>query len=392
MKVGVLTASISRLAGGLFWSVRSLAKGLEESGCKVEIFSIADQYSAEDVTQWQGVEVRLLTGSGPKAFGYAPGFAKALNSTTLDLVHTHGLWMYPSVAAWRWSKRWGRPLVISPRGMLDPWAVRNSFRKKRLAGMLFEHKHLRHARCLHALCESEYRAIRGYGLVNPVAIIPNGVDLPDLSRIQSESNWGSDLPSDSRFLLFLSRIHPKKGLNHLLNAWARVKREYASAAKPWHLIIAGWDQCGHQQELEQLSATLGLRESVHFVGPQFNQQKAASLIRADAFILPSFSEGLPMAVLEAWSYRLPVLMTPQCNLPEGFVAKAAIDMSPEAASIAVALRKLFGMTELERRMMGDKGRRLAEERFIWPTVAANMSSVYSWVLGRGPMPACVVSE
>jgi poly(glycerol-phosphate) alpha-glucosyltransferase len=276
--------------------------------------------------------------------------------------------------------------------MLDPWAVRNSFRKKRLAGMLFEHAHLRHAKCLHALSESEYRAIRGYGLASPVAIIPNGVDLPDLSRIQPESNWGSNLPSDSRFLLFLSRIHPKKGLRNLLHAWARVMQECAPAAKPWHLNIAGWDQGGHQQELEQLSATLGLRESVHFVGPQFDERKAASLIGADAFILPSFSEGLPMSVLEAWSHRLPVLMTPQCNLPEGFMAKAAIDMSPEAASIAAALKTLFNMTELERQTMGDKGRRLVEERFTWPTVAASMRSVYSWVLGRSPMPACVVSE
>jgi len=392
MKVGVLTASISRRAGGPFWSVRSLAKGLEESGCKVEVFSIADRYSAEDVTQWQDVELRLLTGHGPEAFGYAPGFTRALNLTTLDLVHTHGLWMYPSVAAWRWSKRWGRPLVVSPRGMLDPWAVRSSSRKKRLAGMLFEHAHLRHAKCLHALSESEYRAIRGYGLANPVAIIPNGVDLPELSRIQPESNWGSSLPSDSRFLLFLSRIHPKKGLRNLLHAWARVKQECASAAKPWHLIIAGWDQGGHQQELEQLSATLGLRESVHFVGPQFDERKAASLIRADALILPSFSEGVPMAVLEAWAYRLPVLMTPQCNLPEGFAAKAALQMAPEAASISVALKKLFDMTESERRTMGDKGRRLVEERFTWPTMAASMRTVYAWVLGQGAKPDCVFAD
>jgi len=85
-------------------------------------------------------------------------------------------------------------------------------------------------------------------------------------------------------------------------------------------------------------------------------------------------------------------MTPQCNLPDGFVAKAAIHMSPEAPSIAVAFRKLFDMTELERRAMGDKGRRLLEERFTWLTVAASIRSVHSWVLGRSPMSACVVSE
>jgi len=137
---------------------------------------------------------------------------------------------------------------------------------------------------------------------------------------------------------------------------------------------------------------LGLTESIHFVGPQFGQQNARSLKQADAFILPSLSEGMPMAVLEAWAYRLPVLMTPQCNLPEGFAAKAAVHMLPDAASIAVALNTLFSMSQLERREMGDKGRRLVEERFGWPTVAASMRSVYSWILGRNPIPACVVSE
>ena len=392
MNVGVLTASISRSAGGLFWSVRSLARSLGESGCKVEVFSVADRYSAEDVRQWEGVEVHSLAGRGPEAFGFAPGFARALNSATLDLVHTHGLWTYPSVAAWRWSKRWRRPHVISPRGMLDPWAVRNSPGKKRLAGLLFEDAHLRRAKCLHALNESEYRAIRSYGLANPVAIIPNGVDLPDTAAANPEPAWRSNLPPDARLLLFLSRIHPKKGLINLLHGWAQAKQESELSAQPWHLIVAGWEQGGHQQELAEVSVTLGIRASVHFVGPQFDQQKTASLARADAFVLPSFSEGLPMAVLEAWSHRLPVLMTPQCNLPEGFAAKAAMDMSPEAGSISAALGRLFAMTGLERRQMGDNGRRLVEERFSWLTIAASMRSVYSWVLGRGPAPACVVSE
>jgi poly(glycerol-phosphate) alpha-glucosyltransferase len=270
--------------------------------------------------------------------------------------------------------------------------VRNSRAKKRVAGMLFEHAHLRHARCLHALNDSEYRAIRGYGLVNPVAIVPNGVDLPDSAGTKCEPDWSSSLPSDSRSLLFLGRIHPKKGLGNLLRAWAQAREECAAAASPWHLIIAGWEQGGHRQELEQLSATLGTRTSVHFVGPQFDEQKTASLARADAFILPSFSEGLPMAVLDAWSHRLPVLMTPQCNLPEGFAAQAAIGMAPEPVSICAALEELFAMTALERRAMGDRGRRLVEERFTWPALAASMCSVYSWILGRGPMPACVVTE
>jgi glycosyltransferase involved in cell wall biosynthesis len=392
IRAAMLIASVSRQAGGIFWSVRALSRTLIDSGCDVRVFGGDDAYSSEDRNKWGQTPVTVLPTVGPRAFGFQRGLMRALNAYRPDLLHVEGLWMYPSIAAVRWAAG-NRPYLVSPHGMLDSWAVRNSALKKRLAGLLYENAHLSAAACLHALCASEYESIRAYGLRNPVAIIPNGVDLPSETYNWGQPEWKNLLPGKSQVLLFIGRIHPKKGLNHLLNAWARVKQGSSSAAaKPWRLVIAGWGRAEHQKELEQLAVTLGLAESIHFVGPQFDQQKAASLIGADAFILPSLSEGLPMAVLEAWSHRLPVLMTPQCNLPEGFAANAAIDMLPEPASITVALKTLFSMTELERRTMGDKGRRLVEERFTWPTVTASMHSIYSWVLGRSPMPACVVSE
>ncbi|WP_333689109.1 glycosyltransferase [Methylococcus capsulatus] len=390
VKVGVLTASISRNAGGLFESVRSLALQTKETGHGVQVFSMADGFSAEDVAHWKDLPVCLLTGRGPAAFGYAPGFGAALDRTGLDLVHIHGLWMYPSVAALRWSRRWNRPVVVSPRGMLDPWAVRNSAWKKRLAGWLYEDAHLRRAACLHALCHAELEAIRSYGLANPVAVIPNGVDLPRRDDSQSPPAWVERVPQDARVLLFLGRIHPKKGLVPLLHAWQRVSTLAREA--PWHLVIAGWDQGNHQAELQALAWRLGLSDRVHFVGPQFHEEKDRSFARADAFVLPSFSEGLPMAVLEAWSFGLPVWMTPGCNLPEGFAADAARKMAPDAESIASELERLFALPDEELRAMGERGHELVERRFTWPRVAAQMIEVYAWVTGRGPQPDCVVTD
>jgi glycosyltransferase involved in cell wall biosynthesis len=390
IRTAVLTASVSRQAGGIFSAVRALSRSLIDSGCDVHVFGGDDAYCSDDRDKWGQTPVTVLRTVGPRAFGFQRGLMRALNAYRPDLLHVQGLWMYPSLAAVRWAAG-GKPYLVSPHGMLDSWAVRNSAWKKRLAGLLYENAHLSAAACLHASCASEYESIRAYGLRNPVAIVPYGVDLPSETYDWGQPAWEKLIPQQSRVLLFIGRIHQKKGLNNLLYAWARVKQDSPSAAKPWRLIIAGWEG-RHQRELEELAVTLGLGESIHFVGPQFDQQNAMSLNRADAFILPSFSEGMPMAVLEAWSYRLPVLMTPQCNLPEGFVAKAAIDMLPEAASIAVALRKLFDMTEPERRAMGHRGRRLVEERFTWRVVAASMRSVYSWILGRNPMPACVISE
>jgi poly(glycerol-phosphate) alpha-glucosyltransferase len=160
-------------------------------------------------------------------------------------------------------------------------------------------------------------------------------------------------------------------------------------AVPWHLVIAGWEQGGHLAELKQVAAELGIEETVHFVGPHFDHAKAASFIRADAFILPSFSEGLPMAVLEAWSYGLPVVITPHCNLPEGFNSNASIRVEPDIESIVKGLGVLMAMKAGERMAMGNRGFELVRKNFTWPVIAEQMCSVYQWVLDGGPPPGCM---
>jgi len=171
-------------------------------------------------------------------------------------------------------------------------------------------------------------------------------------------------------------------------------------------VIAGWDQGGHEAELMKLCEELGLsferrgtsddgRESaasIVFFGPAFGNDKKSLLRTADAFILPSFSEGLPMSVLEAWSYKLPVVMTPECNLPEGFAADAAIRIETGAESIAQGLDLLFSMSASDLQSMGAKGRTLVEERFTWKTIAAQMREVYDWMLGGGTRPESVIGS
>ena len=387
MKVCMVTASVSRRAAGLFDAVRRLAQSLRQtgSGPEVTVLGLRDPDTDRDLPAWDGVPVLAGRVVGPRAFGFCADFPKALRTEAPDLLHVHGLWMYPSVACLRWSAPRNRPYVVSAHGMLDPWALRKSAWKKRLAACLYENRHLRGATCLHALTAAEAQAIRGYGLPNPICVIPNGVDLP--GDDVAVPPWANRIPENARVLLHLGRLHPKKGLPNLLRGWAMVKPQAERAG--WRLVVAGWDQRGHAEELRRLSDELGLSQAVHFVGPQFGQAKAASFRRADAFILPSFSEGLPVAVLEAWSYRLPVLMTPHCNLPEGLDADAALRIEPQPESIAAGLLALFTMTEAARRAMGQRGRLLVEGHFSWPKLAALMKAVYEWVLGSGPKPTCV---
>lgn len=390
MRIALLTTSLSRKGGGVSQVVRSLASVMVKRGYHLSVFGGKDDDTVKDILLWESLPSKTFRKWPSTGIGFMPTLPKALREAQLDLIHVHGIWQYPSIATLRWAKQAGKQYLISPHGMLDPWAIHNSAWKKRLAGLLFENSHLRGAACLHALCHSEYQAIRDFGLTNPVAVIPNGVTLPDLSQPVTKPKWDPCLSNDSRVLLFLGRIHPKKGLVNLLHSWAKIKQR--SGADAWHLVIVGWEQGGHQAELKRLSIKLAIQTQVHFVGPQFDKEKAATFKRADAFILPSFSEGLPMAILEAWSYQLPVLMTPHCNIPEGFKAKAAIEMAPNPESIASALTHLFDMDEEQRNTMGQRGFQLVEQNYSWDKVGEEMASIYKWVQIGGKIPGCVIID
>jgi poly(glycerol-phosphate) alpha-glucosyltransferase len=271
--------------------------------------------------------------------------------------------------------------------MLERWALQNAKWKKRIAALLYEHTHLRDAACLRALCEAEAQSIRTFGMRNPVCIIPNGVDLPDL--VESSALEVESLPFQKfegrKVLLYLGRLHPKKNVANLVRGWRQMLESHPSAAKNWILAIAGWGRSAYEQQLQELEAG----PSVVFVGAQFGVEKNACYRASDAFILPSLSEGLPMAVLEAWAHAKPVLMTPECNLPEGFTGGAALQIGITPEQIAAGLKQLLEMTDDDRRAMGARGRTLVATKFSWPQIGQQMRSVYDWVLGSGVLPESV---
>jgi poly(glycerol-phosphate) alpha-glucosyltransferase len=175
----------------------------------------------------------------------------------------------------------------------------------------------------------------------------------------------------------------------------------------WRLVIAGWDELSHENALKRCATAneipwVDLRDkpsrsdlsaaSVVFAGPQFGKSKRHLYESCDAFILPSFSEGLPMVVLEAWSYGKPVLMTPQCNLPEGFVEGAAIRIEPSVESISSGLALLRRHSAKELTEIGQRGRTLVSERFTWSRIANDLLAVSRWLVDGDPMPDCVMLD
>ena len=367
--------------GGIFDAMRNLTIAIaSEKRYLPEVFSASDAYTRIDEPLWGDLPTRTFPTCGPRLFGYAPGLAAALETWNADILHVHGIWTYPSVVAPRWS-RGTRRYLVSPHGLLKPWALRNSRWKKRIAALLYEDEHLRRADCLHALNSAEAEALRAYGLKNPICVIPNGTTMRDDTALQ--------VSRKGRSILYLGRFHPSKGLRTLIEAWSAARVEAAAAG--WRLTLAGWDQNRHRAELERLADQLQVRSSVDFIGPQFGADKDRCFAEASAFALPSKSEGQPVSILEAWSWKLPVLMTPECNLPEGAAAGAAIMMEPEVNSIAAALRRLFSLTDSEREQIGRNGQSLVEKHYQWQQIGKSMTDVYDWILGQGPKPDCILS-
>ncbi len=392
MKTTFLSYSVSRAYGGIFEISRRTAQTLAElQQMDVSVLGVEDKFSHDDLVQWQPLQPRCFASRGPRAYGFAPALTGALDDIKPDVVHVHGIWTFPTVAARKWACRHSRPYIVTIHGMLEPWALKNARWKKVLAGALFEDAALQRANCLHVNTDAELQSIRAYGLRNPVCVIPNGVDLPDHPS-NAPAPWAGKINRDTKVLLYLGRLHPKKGLPHLLSAWAELRRTKPIKHGEWHLAVAGWDQAGHESQLQAQVKAAGMNDSVHFLGPLYGEAKAAAYHCADAFVLPSFSEGLPMAVLEAWAYGLPVLMTPQCNLPGGFAANAALSIQPTVESITEGLVELCNMNAAECREMGQRGRNLVVDHFSWSKVAASLNGVYQWAVGAGPKPDCVVTE
>lgn len=381
MKVLFVGASNSRSAGGLYATISATTKALLAQGVEVALLATNDVFSEEDVKAFGNVpQLCYHIGGLPllRTLGYSRDIHKLIEDYKPDIIHSQGIWMYHSAAVLRYKKRHPEvKVIVQPHGMLDPWAVRNSGWKKRIVGYWYEYENLRRADCIHALCQSEANAIRQFGLKNRIAIIPNGIALPDCTL--DEILTPRKKADGRKTLLFIGRIHPKKGLRELIEGLGIVKMTRPKLLKEWQVKIAGWDQLNHTAELKALIESNGLDDCVKLIGPVFGEEKKGLLTEASAFILPSFSEGLPMSVLEAWAYALPVIMTPQCNIPEGFKADAAIRCETNPQSIAISLEKLNGLTNEEMSQMGVRGYSLVEEKFTWPRIAKQTIDLYNHI-------------
>lgn len=323
------------------------------------IIAVEDEQHWLDRERLSAFETRLAPGTGPEALALAPDLTRILEEADLDLLHLHGIWQYPSFAAGQWARRTGKPMVISPHGMLDPWITGRNKWKKWPARLLWEHRTWRSASVFHALTEVEATDIAAAVGDARVAVIPNAAP-PVLQARDTMPPAG---------VLYLGRIHEKKNIGALIEAWGQAR---PSLPKEAHLTIAGW---GDAESIEALNrAVLASDGSVSFVGTAFASQKAALFDVSRFLVLPSLSEGLPMTALEAWSAGLPAIMSEACHLPEGFAAGAALSCPTHVAGIAATLIEALSRSESQWLVMSQAARDLAENAFGHATIKARLEA------------------
>ena len=387
MKIGLLSSSLSSNGGGVYEVIKNLYTNLSAMGITTNVIGANDDNF--NIAEWSYSAPLVYKVQYLRAFGYSSELWSLLKRANTDILHIHGLWMYNQFLAYHYSKRQGTPLIISPHGMLDAWSLERSVFKKKVVSCLFGDGSLKHAKCIHALNLSEYESIRNLGIKTPVAIIPNGIDLPVSDYLLTQTAYKK---KDERIMLYIGRLHPKKGLVNFLKAVHILKQKDEAALINWKIKIAGWEQLNHLAEVNKLCNKYELWDVVEIMGPVFGKEKQEALQNADLFFLPSYSEGLPMTILEAWSHKLPVLMTKQCNLPEGFCHDAAIEIYTNPEDIALQLQRVLRFSKEQLSSIGKNGYDLVRERYTWQKVSSKMIEMYRWILDEVDKPDFVVLD
>ena len=353
-----ILSSIDVDAGGPSRSVPLLCGALAKQGVGIELLT---QPSANPVSITQ----TSLFKQANKTY-----FELQFTPLACDVVHLQHVWdPYMHIMARR-ARRAGIPYIITPRGMLEPWIMARHVRRKQLALWLYQRNDINRAACLHATCNAEMQQLRRLGFNNPIAVVPNGIDLSAIPYNPQAKN--------TRKVVFISRLHPKKGIELLLDAWKTMD------TTGWSLEIAGEGSPNYVESLANKIKTEKI--NAQLVGAMYGTKKWDFLASAELMILPSYSENFGMVVAESLAMGVPVITTHDTPWQELETHQCGWWIALSVDNIRTALTQAFALTATERQLMGERGRELMLQNYQIDAVAQKMKKLYQWVLGNGDKP------
>lgn len=377
MRIVQIVGSVHNLSAGPSYSIARLADELYRAGHDVSVLTPG----ARPDTWPYRVPLAASTGWLDNHLGISAHFVREVRrqAELAGILHGNGIWrfannVFPLVLAGNAPAK----VVCSPRGSMSVWSMRYKGIVKQPFWRFIQKPALQRCHCFHATSIDEYGQVRSLGLRAPVAIIPNGVDIPDLVAGAPRK----------RQVVFLGRINPVKGVDMLIRAWPGISELHPD----WELVVAGPLKDDYGRTMQKLAATACGNGTIRFAGEVLGAEKTDLLAGASLFVLPSHSENFGMVIAEALAHGLPVVTTTGTPWAELVDHNCGWHVPPEQLSIATALQDAMSRPLEELHAMGERGRCWVQQDYSWDTVANMMLSTYSWLLAKGSRPGFVISD
>ena len=373
MKVLSFVSSLDLSSGGPSRSVPMLAKGLAELGVDITLMVIRSE----------NMNIHALEGTSVKLKVISPSFsrreiAKFLADERFELIQIQSVWEMPYHKVMVEARKLNIPYIVTPRGMLEPWSLSQKKWKKRLAWWLYQRNDVQKSACVFTTAKMEAEHVSALGITTCKAVIPNGIETVGYP-------CKSSIEGVKKQVLFLSRVHVKKGIEILFDAWKRIHSEFAG----WQLLVIGNGEAEYIHSLENRVENLGLKDCIKILPPVFGEAKIKVYQESALFCLPSFSENFGMVIAEAMSCGTPVITTTNCpwNILNETNTGWCIDLSVD--NLERVLREAMGMDANALYDMGQRASKLIYDNFDYRSVTSKTLRLYEWLLNSGEKPEFV---
>lgn len=387
MKVLHVIPAIGKLYGGPSISIIELVESIAKCGIQTDIVTTNANGNHQlnvPLQTWieeNGYRTQYFPYWKIKDYKISPSMAQWLfrHVRDYDLVNTHAIFSSSILPAYWSCQRYQIPYVIHPHGMLDMWALAYKRWKKLPYYTLLEKPALARASAIRVLASSEAESIKHLGVKTPLASIPNGIWQQNFVKLAGSEHFYQAFPQtrDRPLILFLGRIDPKKGLDLLATAFAKVHHMFPQA----HLVIAGPDNIGFLSTVQGYFAQAGCLNAVTFTGMLTGSMKYSVLAAASIYAAPSYSEGFSISVLEGMAAELPCVITVACNFPEAALAEAACVVDIDANEIANALIQCLSNPQ-QAKEIGNRARQLIFNHYTWEKIGTKMIEVYTKIINK----------
>lgn len=365
MNICIFTASIDKKDGGPSRSVPILAKGLSEIGVRTTLMVCRTDNMNTHLVEGTSVNLVIL----PNTVS-TEELETVIMHNKYDVIHAQGIWtpIYSTMA--RIARKHNIPYIMTPRGALEPWCLKQKALKKKLAMMLYQKNDLQKAAAILTTADMEAQHLRELGIKAPLAVIPNGIDVAEYQCRPANS-----LQTVKKQIVFISRIHQKKGIEILINVWGKMRSDYPD----WSVVIAGNGEETYVDHLKGVVSTNGLADVVKIVPPIFGDAKYHLYTESSLFVLPTYSENFGMVIAEALACGVPVVTTngtPWQELNSGGIGWC-VDLSEE--NIEKVIREALSMPAEQLFEMGQKGSKYVISKYLYTSVAQKNTVLYKWI-------------